>query len=180
MAYVELHARSAFSFLRAGSLPESLAAEAARLGMPALALCDRDGVYGAVRLHMAGREAGVRALVGAELTMEDGSVVPVLVATRAGYQGLCSLLTTTHLRSEKGEGRVGWAELAEAHDGLEALSGDEEGPVRRAWAAGGGISGGRGRLAPPEDLRDGAPPRRARAATFPGWPRRSAGGFPKN
>ena len=137
MAYVELHARSAFSFLRAGSLPESLAAEAARLGMPALALCDRDGVYGAVRLHMAGREAGVRALVGAELTMEDGSVVPVLVATRAGYQGLCSLLTTTHLRSEKGEGRVGWAELAEAHDGLEALSGDEEGPVRRAWAAGG-------------------------------------------
>jgi len=133
MPYVELHARSAFSFLRAGSLPETLVAEAGRLGMPALALCDRDGVYGAVRLHVSGREAGVRALVGCELTMEDGSVVPVLVATRAGYRGLCGLLTTAHLRAEKGEGRVAWRELAEAREGLVALTGDEEGPVRRAW-----------------------------------------------
>jgi error-prone DNA polymerase len=133
MTYVELHARSAFSFLRGGSLPESLVAEAGRLAMPALGLCDRDGVYGAVRLHMSGREAGVRAVVGSELTMEDGMVVPVLVATRAGYQGLCGLLTTAHLRSEKGEGRVGWAELAAASEGLIALTGDEEGPVRRAW-----------------------------------------------
>jgi error-prone DNA polymerase len=147
MPYVELHARSAFSFLRAGSLPESLVAEAARLGMPAVALCDRDGVYGAVRLHMAGKEAGVRALVGCELTMEDGSVVPVLVATREGYQGLCRLLTTAHLRSQKGEGRVGWPELAEAAAGLFALTGDEEGPVRRAWlesgAAAAAVAGGR-------------------------------------
>jgi protein ImuB len=133
MPYVELHARSAFSFLRGGSLPEALVAEAGRLGMPALALCDRDGVYGAVRLHMAGREAGVRALVGCELTMEDGSVVPVLVATRAGYRNLCGLLTTAHLRAEKGEGRVAWGELAEAARGSVALTGDEEGPVRRAW-----------------------------------------------
>ena len=133
MPFVELHARSAFSFLRAGSLPEALVAEAARLGMPALALCDRDGVYGAVRLHVSGREAGVRALVGCEITMEDGSVVPVLVATRAGYRGLCSLLTTAHLRAEKGEGRVAWRELAEACGGLVALTGDEEGPLRRAW-----------------------------------------------
>ena len=133
MPYVELHARSAFSFLRGGSLPESLAAEAGRQGVPALALCDRGGVYGAVRLHMAGREAGVRAIVGCELPMEDGSVVPVLVATRAGYRGLCRLLTTAHLRAEKGEGRVAWPELAEAGEGLVALTGDEEGPVRRAW-----------------------------------------------
>src|SRR5579863_7478532 len=133
MPYIELHARSAFSFLRGGSLPESLIGEAARLGMPALALCDRDGVYGAVRLHMSGGEAGVRALVGSELTMEDGAVVPVLVATRSGYQGLCRLLTTAHLRAEKGEGRVAWNELAEANEGLIALTGDEDGPVRRAW-----------------------------------------------
>jgi error-prone DNA polymerase len=133
MPYIELHARSAFSFLRAGSLPESLVAEAARLEIPAVALCDRDGVYGAVRLHMSGKEAGVRALIGSELTMEDGSVVPVLVATRAGYRGLCRLLTTAHLRAEKGEGRVAWRELAEATEGLIALTGDEEGPMRRAW-----------------------------------------------
>jgi error-prone DNA polymerase len=134
MPYVELHARSAFSFLRGGSLPEALAAEAARLEMPALALCDRDGLYGTVRLHMSGRECGVRALVGCELTMEDGVVVPVLVQTRAGYRALCGLLTTAHLRAEKGEGRVAWGELAGAADGLVALTGDEEGPVRRAWS----------------------------------------------
>jgi len=133
MPYVELHARSAFSFLRGGSLPEALAAEAARLEMPAVALCDRDGLYGAVRLHMSGRECGVRALVGCELTMEDGAVVPVLVETRAGYRSLCGLLTTAHLRAEKGEGRVAWGELAGAAGGLVALTGDEEGPVRRAW-----------------------------------------------
>jgi error-prone DNA polymerase len=147
MAYVELHARSAFSFLRAGSLPESLVAEAARLEIPAVALCDRDGVYGAVRLHMAGKEAGVRALVGVELTMEDESVVPVLVATRAGYRGLCGLLTTAHLRAGKGEGRVSWTELAGAAEGLIALTGDEEGPLRRAWTergpAAAGAAGGK-------------------------------------
>jgi len=63
MTYVELHGRSAFSFLRGGSSPEELAAEAARLELGALALCDRDGFYGSVRLHSSGREAGLRAIV---------------------------------------------------------------------------------------------------------------------
>ncbi len=133
MDYVELHARSAFSFLRGGSSPEALAVEAGRLQLPALALCDRDGVYGAVRLHMAAREAGFRAPVGCELTMDDGGVVPLLVATQAGYRHLGGLLTTANLRSPKGEGRVAWRELAENNAGLIALTGDEEGPVRRAW-----------------------------------------------
>jgi len=131
--YVELHARSAFSFLRGGSLPEGLVAEAARVELPGIGLCDRDGVYGAVRLHMAGKETGVRALVGCEITMEDGSVVPVLVATQAGYRRLCSLLSTSHLRAPKGEGRVAWDELAADNGGLIALTGDEDGPVRRMW-----------------------------------------------
>ena len=133
MSYVELHARSAFSFLRAGSSPEALVRAAAGAGLPGLALCDRNGVYGAVRLHVAAREAGLRGLVGCELTLEDGSVVPVLVATQAGYRSLCRLLTTAGLRAPKGEGRVGWSELEEDNGGLLALTGDEEGPVRRAW-----------------------------------------------
>ncbi len=133
MDYVELHARSAFSFLRGGSSPETLAAAAGAAELPALALCDRDGVHGAVRLHLKAREAGVRGLVGCELTLEDGAVVPVLAATQAGYRGLCAMLTTANLRAPKGEGRVTWAELAEGNAGLIALTGDEEGPVRRAW-----------------------------------------------
>ena len=141
MAYVELHARSAFSFLRGGSSPEAMAVEAGRLQLPALALCDRDGFYGSVRLHMAAKEAGFRALVGCELTLEDGAVVPLLVATQVGYRCLGGLLTTANLRSPKGEGRVTWRELAEHNSGLIALTGDEEGPIRRAWRKHGARSG---------------------------------------
>ncbi len=148
MPYVELHARSAFSFLRGGSLPESLVAEAARLEMPALALCDRDGVYGAVRLHMSGQEAGVRALVGCELTMEDGGIVPVLVATRAGYQGLCRLLTTAHLRRREGGGARRLARAGGGERGAGRAHRRRGGPgaarVARARAGGGGRRRGRG------------------------------------
>ena len=82
MAYVELHARSAFSFLRGGSDPESLARAAGVAQLAALGLCDRMGVYGTVRLHMRAKEIGFRALVGCEITMDDNTVVPVLVATQ--------------------------------------------------------------------------------------------------
>jgi error-prone DNA polymerase len=133
MPFCELHARSAFSFLRGGSVPECFAREAGRLQLAALAVSDRDGVYGSVRLHFACKEAGVRPIVGCELTMEDETVVPLLVENKAGYRGLCRLLTTTHLRAPKCEGRTAWRELAESREGLVALTGDEEGPVRRAW-----------------------------------------------
>ena len=135
-SYVELHARSAFSFLRGASRPEELVSEAARLGLPGLALCDRDGVYGIPRLQAAAREAGLRALVGAELTLEGGSVLPVLAETREGYRNLCRLLTEAKLRSPKGEARVRWEELGEASPGLLALTGDEEGPLGRALLRG--------------------------------------------
>ena len=69
--YIELHTASSFSFLEGASLPEDLVAEAARLGYPALALCDRDGVYGAPRFHKAATEAGVRPLVGCEISLEE-------------------------------------------------------------------------------------------------------------
>jgi error-prone DNA polymerase len=122
--YVELHACSAFSFLRGGSFPEQLAETAAGLKIPAMALLDRNGVYGAQRFAVAAREHGVRPIVGAELTMEDGSVLPVLVRTRAGYKNLCELLTQAHLRStEKGECAVQFGELPEFSAGLVALPG---------------------------------------------------------
>ena len=67
--YIELHAASAFSFLRGASLPETLVERAAALGYPALALLDADGVYGAPRFHKAAKQAGLRAIIGAELTI---------------------------------------------------------------------------------------------------------------
>ena len=123
MPYIELHACSAFSFLRGGSFPEQLAEVAAELEMPALALCDRDGVYGAQRFSVAAREHGIRPIIGAELSMEDGSILPVLVENRTGYKNLSELLTQAHLRSEKGKCPVRWDELSEFADGLVAFLG---------------------------------------------------------
>ena len=134
MPYVELHARSAFSFLRGGSLPEHLADAAANAGLNGLALCDRNGLYGAPRLFSKRAELGIRPLVGAELAMQDGSVVPVLVESRIGYQNLSRLITQAQLRSPKGESRVTWEEIPEFAEGLIALTGDEEGPLRRSLA----------------------------------------------
>ena len=123
MSYIELHACSAFSFLRGGSFPEQLAEVAAELEMPAIALLDRNGVYGAQRFSVAAREHGVRPIIGAELSMEDGSILPVLVENRTGYKNLCELLTQAHLRSEKGKCAVQWDELPEFADGLVAFLG---------------------------------------------------------
>jgi len=71
LTYVELHTASAFSFLQGASLPEVLVERAAELGYPALALLDRDGVYGAPRFHKAARAAGIRPMIGAELTIRN-------------------------------------------------------------------------------------------------------------
>ena len=123
MSYCELHCCSAFSFLRGGSFPEQLAEVAAGLEMPAIALLDRSGVYGAQRFSVAAREHNVRPIIGAELSMEDGSIVPVLVESHAGYKNLCELLTQAHLRSEKGKCAVRWDELPEFAQGMVALFG---------------------------------------------------------
>jgi error-prone DNA polymerase len=118
-----LHARSAFSFLRGGSVPEELAVVAAALQMPAMALCDRDGVYGAPRFFGKARELGVRPIVGSELTMEDGMILPVLVESRTGYQNLCRLITRAKLRGTKEHAPVCWEDLPEFAEGLVALFG---------------------------------------------------------
>ena len=81
-AYAELHAASAFSFLDGSSLPEDLVEEAARLEIPAVALADTNGVYGAPRFYKAAKAAGIKAIVGAEVT-----VLPPLPAARGEGRG---------------------------------------------------------------------------------------------
>ncbi len=121
--YVELHASSAFSFLRASSLPEDLVARAAALGYPALALLDRDGVTGAPRFFKAARAAGIRPLVGAELTLAGGGCLPVLVESRRGYESLCRLVTRMKAGVPKGEGKLPLEWLDGSVEGLFALPG---------------------------------------------------------
>ena len=101
--YVELRCRSAFSFLAGASLPEDLIERAAALGYDTLTLADRNGVYGAPRFFQAARQAGIRPLVGAEVTVTGAGNLWLLVESRTGYQHLCRLLTAAALGREKGE-----------------------------------------------------------------------------
>ncbi|MEQ1869811.1 MAG: error-prone DNA polymerase [Vicinamibacterales bacterium] len=123
--YVELHSASAFSFLRGASLPEALVDRAADLGYPALALLDRDGVYGAPRFHTAARAAGIRPIIGAELTLalSPSFTLPVLCESTIGYQNLCRLITRMKLNAPKGEGALTLDDLDGHVGGLIAMVG---------------------------------------------------------
>ncbi len=168
--YIELHARSAFSFLEGASLPEELIAVCAQFKMPAMALLDTDGVYGAPRFHLAADKAKLKAHIGAEVpanlvsprshgdtekTNQQSNInnqklgsavlpclrgefrIPLLVASRAGYQNLCRLITKMKLRAKKGEGAVTAQELEEHADGLICLTGGDEGMLAAALKQGG-------------------------------------------
>ena len=161
--YIELHARSAFSFLEGASLPETLIATCANLNMPAMALLDRDGVYGSPRFHMAAKKTRLKAHIGAEVTTQllghgstrihtdqftqknssvplrlcGGFRLPLLVSSRAGYQNLCRMITKMKLRAAKGEGAVHEEELQEHAEGLICLTGDHDGPLALALKNGG-------------------------------------------
>ncbi len=136
MSYIELHTSSAFSFLRAASLPETLIDRAAMLGYPAVALLDRDGVSGAPRFHKAALAAGIRPLIGAELSIETNRepgtgnreprqtfALPVLCASQEGWRNLCRLLSKMKLRAPKGEGALAIHEFDGFTTGLIALPG---------------------------------------------------------
>ena len=95
--YAELHCHSAYSFLDGASPPDELLAEAHRLGYPALALTDRNGVYGSLAFAHAAVPLGIQAITGATLTLSDGTQLTLLAETSGGYANLCRLLTQAHL-----------------------------------------------------------------------------------
>jgi error-prone DNA polymerase len=149
--YVELHARSAFSFLEGASVPEELIAAGLELEMPAMALLDRDGVYGAPRFHLSAEKNGIKAHIGCEISVQSPTKtlglpsvdfekkpvsIPVLVRNRQGYQNLCRLITLMKLRVPKhakpGECVVTPEELAAHAQGLICLTGGNDGPIAAA------------------------------------------------
>jgi error-prone DNA polymerase len=133
MQYVELHARSAFSFLEGASLPEMLVSVGAAVGMPAMALLDRHGFYGAPRFHMAAQRQEIKAHIGAEISVTEGGNYPLLALSQKGYQNLCRLITTTKLRTPKKHiATASLAELQSHAEGLICLTGDEKGPLAEA------------------------------------------------
>ena len=143
MQYVELHARSAFSFLEGASVPEALAYACLQQELPAMALLDRNGVYGSARFHLTTKANKIKAHVGAELSVsgtpsENTPYFPLLVAERTGYQNLCRLVTKTKLRAPKNKPAAATLTELEAHaEGLVCLTGDEDGPLAHALRTGG-------------------------------------------
>jgi error-prone DNA polymerase len=122
LAYIELHCHSAYSFLDGASQPEELAIRAAELGYEALALTDHDGVYGSLEFAHAAKAFGVRPITGAEVTLEGGAHVTLLVENAKGYANLCRLLTAAHAGDRLAPALpVGL--LHERNDGLVCLSG---------------------------------------------------------
>ncbi len=125
MPYAELHCHSAFSFLDGASHPVELAAAAAEQGHAALALTDHDGLHGAMELAQATKPLGVRTIVGAELTLEDGHHLTLLCENENGYRNLCRLLTLAHAGTRPAPGR----EPLEPSTPLEAVERHAEGLV---------------------------------------------------
>ena len=120
-SYAPLWCKSNYSFLEGASRPEELVEQAHALGLPALALTDRDGVYGVVRAHVRARELGVHLICGAQVSLDGGAQVVLLALDRAGYANLCRLITRGRLRHVKGECRVAVDEVCGHAEGLLAL-----------------------------------------------------------
>jgi error-prone DNA polymerase len=120
--YVELHARSAFSFLEGASLPEDLIHQCQHLEIPAIALVDTDNVSGAPRFYMAAKKVGIRPHMGAEITAADGGRYTLLVENRTGYQNLCRLITSMKMRCEKGKAAATKEEFQRYAGGLVCLT----------------------------------------------------------
>src|ERR1043166_7225516 len=113
-----MRASSAFSFLDGATLPEDLIGTAAERGVEAMALIDRNGVYGAPRFYTAAKKTGVRALVGAELVLAEGKRASLLVGDRTGYKNLCKLITAGAMGRPKGEALYSWDLIEQYADGL--------------------------------------------------------------
>ncbi len=123
--YAPLWCKSNHSFLEGASHPEELVRTAHALGLPALALVDRDGVYGVVEALLTAEEVGLHLVVGAQVSVCDGTHVVLLAQDREGYRNLCRLITRGRLRSQKGSSEVTWEEVCEHAAGLVALWGGE-------------------------------------------------------
>ena len=126
MTYFPIWCKSNYSFLEGASHPEELVEAAVALGLPGLALCDRDGMYGAARAHVAARERpDFQLILGSQVNIEDGSFITLLAADRGAYANLCRLISTGRLRCEKGLSFVSWREVYERAEGVVALWGGE-------------------------------------------------------
>ncbi|MBM4451946.1 MAG: DNA polymerase III subunit alpha, partial [Chloroflexi bacterium] len=127
--YVELHCHSSFSLLDGASSPHELVSRAGKLGMRALAITDHDGLYGAVRFYKAAREAEIKPIIGAEMTLKNGCHLTLIAQNKTGYSNLCRLISQGHITGGKARAAVDWTTLATLSSGLICLSGCRKGEI---------------------------------------------------
>ncbi len=127
--FVHLHVHSPFSFLDGAARIEDLVKAAASFGMPALAITDHNGLSGAVRFHRTAATAGLKPIIGAEVTLEGRHHLTLLAQNQLGYANLGRLLTEAHLSQPRLQPAAPWAALAKYHEGIIALSGCRRGEV---------------------------------------------------
>ncbi|MCG8554786.1 MAG: error-prone DNA polymerase [Proteobacteria bacterium] len=123
--YVPLWCKSHYSFLEGASSPQELVETSFALGLPAIGLCDRNGLYGVVKGHVKARELGHKLILGSEITLDDDTFLLLLVEQRKGYANLCELLTRGQQRAPKGKCVVSWNEVNQHAAGLLALWGGQ-------------------------------------------------------
>jgi len=127
--FTHLHVHSNFSFLDGGSSVEALVDRAKEVGCDSLAVTDHNGLYGAVRFYDYARKAGIKPIVGAEMSMESGGHIVLLAKNLSGYSNLCKIVTRAHLSHEKGHAAVSLEVLDRHKDDLFCLSGCRKGEV---------------------------------------------------
>jgi error-prone DNA polymerase len=127
--YVELHCHSNFSILDGASHPEDLVTRASEIGIPALALTDHDGLYGIIPFYKACLAAGLKPVIGAEMTLENGSHITLLAKNNKGYSNLCRLITRAQLEHRKGSPAIDKKDLARYSGDLICLSGCRKGEI---------------------------------------------------
>ena len=136
VSYAELHCHSNFSLLDGASHPEDLVSQAADLGMPALALTDHDGLYGVIRFYKGCLKAGIKPVIGAEVTLENGNHLTLLAKNNQGYSNLCRLITRSHLGHRKGSPALNLDTLVRHSAGLICLSGCRRGELVAVLSSG--------------------------------------------
>ena len=129
MSFVHLHVHTPFSFLDGASSAEALLRRARELGMEAMAVTDHDTLSGVVRFVQQARAAGIKPIVGAEVTLEGGYHLVLLARNRTGYANLCRILTDAHLSAPRRHPRARWEVIARHADGLIALTGCHRGEL---------------------------------------------------
>lgn len=127
--YAALTTRTNYAFLEGASHPHELVEQANTLGISALGITDRDGLYGIVRAWVAAKEHPVKLIYGSEITLDDDSTITLLASNRAGYANLSQLISIGQLRFDKGKSAVSMQEVCEHAEGVIALWGGTQGAL---------------------------------------------------